>query len=394
LQQWLRLKRRFPAGLSPHLGSQWWTLTWPTCRQILAAGRDRKIRRFFQTVAIPDEMFFQTIVAANVPRHRIAPAGLTFSQFTDYGVPVVYYADHADYLARQPFYFARKISPHADDLRDALDAVVHGGRKLPALQPAHIALRSAEYEAVRLARRQVPAGSRTIAHIADPELGDVATLRPFLALIGASREELAFLQQVLAASGAVVCHGALFQPGHIPFLGGLERYAGYRRDDVRLRDHCPTTFLADVMRKSARVPSGLLLPWRADGGMTARLAAAPAMRAILVRGNVLRAFLEHRSIRTTTPEVISQGEFAGFLREMKTFHDGIPKPSTSPAIPEINLLKPDWLQQLNVQLDKLATDCGSDATPPIRADLAAIAASSTPPISSARICRRRSAVRI
>ncbi len=381
LQRRLRLTRRFPRGLSPHLGSQWWTLTWPTCQRIMEAGRDPALRRFFRTVAIPDEMFFQTVVAGHVPRHRIAPAGLTFSQFTDYGVPVVYYDDHASYLARQPFFFARKISPNATGLRDNLDGIVRGAHTLPAMSPAHVAVRSNEYEAVRVMRREPPAGLRIIGRVPDPEFGDLATARPFLAVFGASRHELALVQQLIAASGAVVCHGALFAPEAIAFVGGLERYAGYRRDDLRLRDHSPTTFLGDVLRKSGRIPSGFVLPWGGDGGLTGLLKRLPAAQPLIVRGNVLRAFLEHRTIATPASETICEGEVAGFLHRLDGYHKGLVQELTSEVGTEaaeahtISLMSPDWIDTLNDTLAALGDACGSDTVGRVTPDLAAAAAS-------------------
>ncbi|HVV94588.1 MAG TPA: beta-1,6-N-acetylglucosaminyltransferase [Hyphomicrobiales bacterium] len=117
LQRALGLKRRLPEGLAPRFGSQWWCLTRETCEAIL----DHIARRpadyaFFRTVWVPDEMCLQTLVGALVPAERIADCTLTFYQFSNYGKPLVFYDDHADYLTSLDYFFARKIAPEAEGL--------------------------------------------------------------------------------------------------------------------------------------------------------------------------------------------------------------------------------------------------------------------------------------
>ena len=75
--------------------------------------RNPKRIGFFRTVWIPDEMVFQTYVAALVPPGAIAGFSLTHHQFTNRGKPVVYHEDHADYVATFDRFFFRKISPEA-----------------------------------------------------------------------------------------------------------------------------------------------------------------------------------------------------------------------------------------------------------------------------------------
>jgi hypothetical protein len=54
--------------------------------------------RFFRTTWIPDETFFQTLVAHLVPRTEIVRQTPTFLMFSDYGMPVTFYNDHYDLL--------------------------------------------------------------------------------------------------------------------------------------------------------------------------------------------------------------------------------------------------------------------------------------------------------
>ena len=121
LQKRLGLRRRIPDGLSIMIGSQWWCLRRRTAEAILAFLKARPdVTRFFRTTWIPDETFFQTLVAHLVPEEEIVRQTPTFLTFTDYGMPVVFYNDHYDLLLGQEALFARKISPEAHELKARL----------------------------------------------------------------------------------------------------------------------------------------------------------------------------------------------------------------------------------------------------------------------------------
>ena len=113
-----------PADLRIRIGSQWWCLRRRTVEAVLAfIARRRDVMRFFRTTWIPDETFFQTLVAHLVPEREIRSRTLTFLMFTDYGMPVTFYNDHYDLLLAQEYLFARKISPDAQELKERLGAL-------------------------------------------------------------------------------------------------------------------------------------------------------------------------------------------------------------------------------------------------------------------------------
>jgi hypothetical protein len=121
LQKRLGLARKVPEDLKMRIGSQWWCLRRRTVEAVLDfVARRPDIRRFFATTWIPDETFFQTLVAHLVPDREIRARTLTFLMFTDYGMPVTFYDDHYDLLLAQGYLFARKISPGAMLLKDRL----------------------------------------------------------------------------------------------------------------------------------------------------------------------------------------------------------------------------------------------------------------------------------
>ncbi|SFE50132.1 DUF5928 domain-containing protein [Roseivivax sediminis] len=120
-QKRLGLTRKIPDDLDIMIGSQWWCLRRCTVERVLGFVRRRRdVVRFFASTWIPDETFFQTLVRHLVPEPEIEGRALTFLLFTDYGMPVVFHNDHYDLLLGQDFLFARKISPHATELRRRL----------------------------------------------------------------------------------------------------------------------------------------------------------------------------------------------------------------------------------------------------------------------------------
>lgn len=124
LQRRLGLTRKVPQDLKIRIGSQWWCLRRRTVEAVLKfIDRRRDVVRFFRTTWIPDETFFQTIVAHLVAEEEIRSRTLTFLMFTDYGIPVTFHDDHQDLLMAQDFLFARKISPDAFALKEALGAL-------------------------------------------------------------------------------------------------------------------------------------------------------------------------------------------------------------------------------------------------------------------------------
>ena len=131
-QKFLHIRRRIPKGLSPHMGSQWWTMRWSTCAKLLDFIKSRpEVVRYFRRTWIPDESFVQTLVAKLVPQHEIADLQLTFHHLTPTGRPYVFYNDHLPLLKRIPHFFVRKVSPQASDLWQAELEKRPASRRIP-----------------------------------------------------------------------------------------------------------------------------------------------------------------------------------------------------------------------------------------------------------------------
>lgn len=115
------LTRKPPQDIEMRIGSQWWCLRRTTIEKIIGFLKRRAdVIRFFRRTWIPDETFFQTLVHHLVPENEILNRTPTFLMFSDYGMPVNFYNDHYDLLVSQDFFFARKISPEAMQLKERL----------------------------------------------------------------------------------------------------------------------------------------------------------------------------------------------------------------------------------------------------------------------------------
>ena len=88
LQRAVRFKRKVPAGLVPHMGSQWWCLTRQTLTAILQDPERENYDRYFKKVWIPDESYFQTLV--RLYSGNIESRSLTLSKFDFQGKPHIF----------------------------------------------------------------------------------------------------------------------------------------------------------------------------------------------------------------------------------------------------------------------------------------------------------------
>ena len=112
----LKIRRKIPLAMTPHMGSQWWTLRWSTCAKILGFLRENPgVVRYFRSTWIPDEAFFQTVLAHLIPRREIADLQLTLHHLAPTGRPYVVYPDHLPMVRKLPHFFARKVAPAALD---------------------------------------------------------------------------------------------------------------------------------------------------------------------------------------------------------------------------------------------------------------------------------------
>lgn len=270
-QRGLGLARRFPEGLAPRWGSQWWALTWETCRGLTRWRREAAAEvRFFRQVWIPDEMAIQTLVRRLVPAEAIAGRTLTHVQFTDRGVPVVYHDDHAGYVRTLDAFFVRKASPAARRLR--ADCLAAASAEDGA--PVALAGRSAEDYALRLAARRAVArpGRPFRPDQRAPEIDRVLAQgrREVCVLLGPEAATAAVAARLPRESMEVLGH--VFAADRVDFGVGRAGLHGLTEADAAIRDTHPALYLMRVLARAGRLP---VLRWRPS--------EAPDLLAALLR---------------------------------------------------------------------------------------------------------------
>lgn len=124
VQNKIGVKRTLPLGHRAHMGSQWWCLRRSTIISIASMVDDHKeLESFYKKTWVPDELFFQTLVANTVPASEISDELITRYRFNELGVPKVYYDDALSKLLAEDKFFVRKVSHSAGSLRGELSKI-------------------------------------------------------------------------------------------------------------------------------------------------------------------------------------------------------------------------------------------------------------------------------
>lgn len=253
LQRTLKLKRQFPDGLVPRFGSQWWALTWETCRKIIAYNqRHPRHLRFFRQVWIPDEMYFPTLVHHLVPA-RVAGYGLTHYKFSDKGKPLVYHDDHVDHLAEMPKFFFRKADPEATDLRSR--ALSIAGRPDDGSSLQGIAAPYLHYERKVVAQTFHPSPGQIFYR--DQWVDQEEAL---LRRVTAPYVILLMPRQLAAQVGSFLSRdtfeifGEIFAREEVDLGPRRDSFGGLSRSDRAIRDHAPALYLARLRQRCTRIP--------------------------------------------------------------------------------------------------------------------------------------------
>ena len=277
LQRRLRIRRKIPSGLVPHLGAQWWCLTRTTLRAVLADPRRAEFDRYFARVWIPDESYFQTLAR----RHslNIESRSLTLAKFDGHGKPYIFYDDHLDMLQQSRCFIARKIwrgahllhghFPHGDPARpeaeeprpERLDRIVNQAVARRSLGRAGLYMQS------RFPRK-------------DQENGK--TSAPYAMLQGFS-DLFPRFESWLAERVDADVHGHIFAVHGAEFAGRGPIGPGALPSSAALRDIDPRGFLANMIRSSHRMQAWQFSP-RDGQEMNWFTATDPNARIFVITG--------------------------------------------------------------------------------------------------------------
>ena len=241
LQRRIGLRRRIPAGVIPHLGSQWWCLTRKTLAAILTSPDREAHDHYFRRVWIPDESYFQTLV--RLFSSRIESRSLTLSKFDFQGKPHVFYDDHLQLLRRSDCFVARKIWPHADKLYRAFLTGDSNGQ--PMAEPNAGKIDRLFAKAIER-RTKGRGGLYMQSRFPKPSWENGKTAAAYSVFQGFNDLFEDFDEWLAKVSGARV-HGHLFAPERAEFAYGQTVYSGGLPDSAAVRDYNAKSFLTNLI---------------------------------------------------------------------------------------------------------------------------------------------------
>ncbi|MEM9318709.1 MAG: beta-1,6-N-acetylglucosaminyltransferase [Pseudomonadota bacterium] len=243
-QRRLGLARSLPDGVDPHLGSQWWCLTRQTLSAILQDPRRRVFDRYFRTVWIPDESYFQTLAR----RYSIdlQSRSLTLSKFDFQGKPHVFYDDHLDLLTRSDCFVARKVWPRAGQLYDRF--LASGPVQDRDVDPAPARIERV-FHAARTRRSRGRRGLFMAGRFPRNDWESGRSAAPYTICHGFNAIFSDFDGWLARRSGLRV-HGHLFAPEKVEFAEGRSDFVGGLTSSAALRDYNPGQFLTNLIWNS------------------------------------------------------------------------------------------------------------------------------------------------
>ena len=241
LQRLVRFRRKIPAELVPHLGSQWWCLTRQTLSAILEHPERDKIDSYFQKVWIPDESYFQTLVRQ--VSSSVESRSLTLSKFDFQGKPHIFYDDHLQLLRRSDCFVARKIWPDAVKLYAAF--LTDDRSRQAAAEPSPGKIDRLFAKAVERRVKGRP-GLYMQSRFPNENFENGRTAGPYSVFCGFADVFENFEIWLSKASGTRV-HGHLFAPDRVHFAGGEQVYNGALCDSAQVRDYNPKSFLTSLI---------------------------------------------------------------------------------------------------------------------------------------------------
>ncbi len=240
-QRRIGFKRQIPAGLVPHLGSQWWCLTRQTLSAILQDPDCETFDNYFRRVWIPDESYFQTL--ARLYSTDIQSRSLTLAKFDFQGKPHIFYDDHLQLLRRSDCFVARKIWPQADKLYDTF--LRGAGPQQPQAEPNPGKIDRLFAKAVERRTRGRPGLYMQSRH-PNENWENGRTCAPYSVFEGFSELFEDFESWLSKTTGSRV-HGHLYGPDRVEFAGGETVYNGALSNSAKLRDYNPRAFLTNLI---------------------------------------------------------------------------------------------------------------------------------------------------
>lgn len=241
LQRRLKLRRKIPEGLTPHLGSQWWCMTRQTLTAILQDPRREEFDTYFRRVWIPDESYFQTL--ARLYSTQIESRSLTLSKFDFQGKPHVFYDDHIQLLRRSDCFVARKIWPSAEQLYRDFLSPADATRDRVEPNPLKI---DRLFSRATERRTRGRAGLYMNGRFPNDGSENGVTAGRYTIFEGFDELFNGFDSWLARRTGNRV-HKHLFSKDRAEFAGDVAVYNGALSDSAKIRDYNPRSFLTNLI---------------------------------------------------------------------------------------------------------------------------------------------------
>ena len=323
----LKIRRRMPLGLKPHMGSQWWTLRWSTCEKVLNfTAANPIVPKFFKTTWIPDESYFQTLIAKLVPRSEIANLQLMFHHLTPSGRPYVFYNDHLHLIRRIPHFFIRKVSPGASKLWECLGKPGFHPSRMPSIKSLHTIrdfLRG-RIDENHLHKASVPGHPDKWY---GPELKECK--EPLITLFLTDSMQFSEVEAVVSDHAGYAWLGRPFAPKSINIPDECLSRMGMNRTSWKIRDHFRQQFIHQALKAVpvGKIPVIAVLPIEDVPDLHA-LKSLARFFPLLVQSDSLESFVMARRFNVPTegvdPEFYNNTAQKLHLREIKQFLEAFP----------------------------------------------------------------------
>ena len=241
LQRRLKVKRKVPKGITPHMGSQWWCLTRRTLSAILQDPDREQYDAYWRRVWIPDESYFQSL--ARLYSTHIESRSLTLSKFDYQGKPHIFYDDHLQLLRRSDCFVARKIWTQADRLYDVFLNGAEPGAGAVEPQPSKI---DRVFDRAIKLRTQGRPGLYMQSRYPFQQWNDGVTCAPYSVFEGFTDIFEDFETWLAKATDARV-HGHLFAENWVQYEGRQAEFQGAMYDSPQARDYDSKAFLTNLI---------------------------------------------------------------------------------------------------------------------------------------------------
>jgi hypothetical protein len=201
--------------------------------------------------------------------------------------------------------------------------------------------------------------------------------RPYLVLVGGSREETEAVAGALNRTGKFEIHGPLFSPDAIEFAEKRNEYGGYARTDAARRDASPADFLAAVCGKTDKIASGFVIDGLHQHKIFDYILHDPNARILAIRGDALRALAENGN-RASGHRAVADGwydprkfdaDFAYLERRFAILRSAMAQASAVASI--VDLRSADWIDETCDFLQSLAPEIDESIARQLRRDIAA-----------------------